>query len=283
MNNSSLTTLATILACLCPLGCATTTTVSQSQTDTVAGDAADDTSHTPSGLTSLATAVTEDVAVELFAAAPLVQGWQQVYYRVQVAGQGVTAATLVQRPVMKMMSMAHSCPVVQPDVAANGDGLFVGQLLFQMASSADESWTLALDVTAAGGAKRTVTFPKLQVASAPWTRTLVVGTGMMAERYTVILHFPAAPGVGMNDYRAIVHHASADLMTFAPVTDAVLTTKVEMPSMGHGSANNVDPTHAAGGFYEGKVNFTMPGDWRLSVTATVGGKTLGEAVFDLDL
>jgi hypothetical protein len=39
----------------------------------------------------------------------------------------------------------------------------------------------------------------------------------------------------------------------------------EMPSMGHGSPNNVDPVYTADGRYEGKVNFTMTGYWKVNM------------------
>lgn len=269
----------------------TTCTANCSPADALAGDAnsSDSTggdssgSTLPAGLTSLAKATAGDTEVEAFAAKPLAVGWQQVYYRVQVAGKAVTAAALVQKPLMKMMSMQHACPVVQPAPTADASGLFTGELLFQMASNASESWTLDLDITPAGGTLRTVALGKLTVAAAPYAKTVLVGSGMTAERYTVIVHFPAAPKVGLNPYRVAVHKVSADMLTFAPVTTATIKGTPEMPSMGHGSPNNVDPTHQAGGFYEGKLNLTMPGDWRLTLALSVDGKSIGNAVFDWNL
>jgi hypothetical protein len=39
----------------------------------------------------------------------------------------------------------------------------------------------------------------------------------------------------------------------------------EMPTMGHGSPNNVNPIDMGEGHYLGKVNFTMSGFWRVNM------------------
>ncbi len=38
-----------------------------------------------------------------------------------------------------------------------------------------------------------------------------------------------------------------------------------MPSMEHGSPNNLNPTDFGNGHYKGKVNFTMTGMWRINI------------------
>ncbi|MDZ7648356.1 MAG: FixH family protein [Cytophagales bacterium] len=52
-----------------------------------------------------------------------------------------------------------------------------------------------------------------------------------------------------------------------------------MPSMGHGSPNNVNPTHSSKGSYKGKVNFTMTGDWRLNLNISQGEAVLKDLLF----
>lgn len=252
---------------------AATASDAASSTDSGGGSA-------PTGLIQLAQGSAEDLSVVLWSAQPLSVGWQRVYYRLQQAGQGLTEATLVQKPLMKMMNMQHACPVVQPGEKADAQGLFAGELLFQMAGNDAETWSLDLDVTAKGGSKRTVSLGKINVSAAPYAKTLLVGSGMTAERYTVIVHFAAPPKVGLNPYRVAVHRVSSDMLSFDPVSDATLKGTPEMPSMGHGSPGNVDPSGVGGGFYEGKLNLTMPGDWRLNLAVSLGGKSIGTAVFD---
>jgi hypothetical protein len=53
-----------------------------------------------------------------------------------------------------------------------------------------------------------------------------------------------------------------------------------MPSMGHGSPNNINPLHIKNGHYKGKVNFTMTGDWRINLVLNKDGKT-SSTFFDL--
>ena len=53
------------------------------------------------------------------------------------------------------------------------------------------------------------------------------------------------------------------MMTFPAINDFKIAFSPEMPSMGHGSPNNVNPVNIGNGHYKGKVNYTMTGDWRL--------------------
>jgi hypothetical protein len=55
-----------------------------------------------------------------------------------------------------------------------------------------------------------------------------------------------------------------------------------MPSMGHGSPNNVNPVHTSNGHYLGKVNFTMSGFWRVHLTIKKNGVLLSnDQYFDI--
>jgi hypothetical protein len=237
---------------------------------------------TGAGLTSLAKATAAAVEVELLAAHPLAVGPNRVYYRVTSAGQSVQEAAIVQRPVMQMMGMQHACPVTNPGTVAT-DGLFAADLVFQMASSSSDTWHLEVDVTPDGGSQQTVVLGSIPVAAAPWAKTLKAGTGMAVERYVVAVRFAAPPKVGLNDYEVLVYHASADLMAYEPVADAVLTATPDMPSMGHGSQGNVAPTHTSGAVYSGQLHLTMPGDWRLTLQLERAGQALGNAVFEWNL
>lgn len=52
-------------------------------------------------------------------------------------------------------------------------------------------------------------------------------------------------------------------MEFPAADGLTIQFNPEMPSMSHGSPNNTDPVNIGNGYYRGKVNFTMSGDWRL--------------------
>jgi len=53
----------------------------------------------------------------------------------------------------------------------------------------------------------------------------------------------------------------------------------EMPSMGHGSPNNVNPVHVGNGHYKGKVNFTMTGEWKVNIAVQKNGNTISKNAF----
>jgi hypothetical protein len=246
--------------------------------DTTAGDGA----AQPAALTSLAKATTDGLEVELLSAKPLAVGYQRVFYRVKNAGAPVLKATIVQHPLMTMPDKSHGCPKTDPSGQADADGLFGADLIFQMASMGG-TWAITVDVTPDGGAMKTVPLGTIDVGATTWATKIIVGTGMDAAKYVVSLYFPAAPKVGLNDYQVTVHKISADMMTFDPVADATIKGTPEMPSMGHGSTGNVDPAHTTGAFYIGKVNLSMPGDWRLTLEVTLAGAVIGSAVFNWDI
>ena len=84
--------------------------------------------------------------------------------------------------------------------------------------------------------------------------TFTFGASGVSERLT--LTAPTNPATGSNALEFVVRSATAAdslwRVAFVPT----------MPSMGHSSPNNVQPTYA-GGTYAGQVNFTMSGDWRI--------------------
>jgi hypothetical protein len=68
------------------------------------------------------------------------------------------------------------------------------------------------------------------------------------------------PKVGLNDYHMLLHE-SPDMNSYTEIDNAEMFIKPWMESMGHGSPNNINPVSVGNGRYEGKVNFTMAGEW----------------------
>jgi hypothetical protein len=244
-------------------------------------DDAEASATAPAALAKAASASAGDLQVELHTAGPLAVGYQDIALKVTRGGVAVTKAAIALQPRMAMMDKAHGCPVVQPPAEAAADGLFHAALMPQMASSDKETWALEATITPDGGAAQTVTFADLAVAAAPWAKTLKVAGAM--ERYVVTLRFAAPPKVGANAVRLSVHSMAADMMAFPAVADATVKVTPEHVSMGHGSSGNVDPVAVGGGFYEGEVNISMPGDWRFTFAIAVGGADKGAVAFDVDV
>jgi hypothetical protein len=222
---------------------------------------------------------TASTTVTLLAAAPLRVGWQTVHYRVSQDGKPVTQAALQQQLRMQMAAHGHACPLADPATAANAEGHFVAALGPQMASGDAMVWSLAVDVTPVGGTAARVELGTVAVAAAPWMKSLLAA-GTQDERYVIGLDLGRTPGLGKQAYALTLHRASGDLMTYVPVDDATWTIDLTMPSMGHGSAGNTAPIAQGGGRYQGALNLTMPGDWRLTATVRRNGQLLGSVVFD---
>ena len=89
----------------------------------------------------------------------------------------------------------------------------------------------------------------------------------------LVAHEPLHTG-----YNAVMVHATG--ADGQPLDDLTLEITPEMPTMGHGSPGNVNPTPQGNGHYLGTVNFTMAGPWTVTVVAKRGETVLGETVFE---
>ncbi|MGV3705508.1 MAG: FixH family protein [Arcticibacter sp.] len=202
--------------------------------------------------------------------------WNKLYVSLKNAkGSAISNAKVSYAPVMDMMTMKHAAPVEQPVYTAEKE-LYEGAVVFSMPSGQMGAWTLTVTVDG-----EPVVFA-LDIKAAPSnTKTTATVTGSDGFYYTVSLVQPLTPKMGMNDLEVLVN-TRQDMMTFPPVEDLVIELIPEMPSMGHGSPNNVNPVHTGKGHYRGKVNFTMTGDWRLHFKLKRGNTVIMEdAALDL--
>ena len=174
-----------------------------------------------------------------------------------------------------MMPMQHACPVENPDELAP-NGIFSGAIAFVMSTSTAGYWTLGLtvhnhktDKYGAAGFNITVDNPSSPVLS------VFTSLAVDAPKLVLSLVSPTAPKVGMNDIEFTLHRKESDMSWPADTTHTFIITP-EMPSMGHGSPNNVNPVHIGNGHYKGKVNFTMTGEWKINVEVQKDGKTISK-------
>jgi len=231
--------------------------------------------------TQLALANEGALSVELLSFGPLVVGQNRVFYRVTHDGAPVAHAEFVQRPMMQMATMKHACPLKNPDHAPNADGLFEGLLVFTMASTEMEKWSLALDVELVhDGVKATVNFGTLSVGDSAMKKVLTRD----GKKIVLTLGYPDAPHVGANPVVVTAHRAKdMMMMEYLTVDDLVFTMTPEMPSMGHGSSGNVSPTRGDDGLYRGTVVFSMAGDWVVHLGVAANDAELGTFDFAVDL
>ena len=202
----------------------------------------------------------------------LFTGYNKLYFQIKdAAGQLVTNATPEVTPLMDMTTMSHSTPhdAVQWNSSEN---LYSSAATFIMPTTPDGNWYLSVKMSG-----NTTKMP-VTVKDYP-TKVLNSAKGSDSVFYYAALVRPKAWTVGMNDITFAVYKKES-MMDFPAVSDLTLQMTPEMPSMGHGSPNNVAPTSIGNGLYKGRVNFTMTGDWRIHLKLSRNGS---EIVNDIPL
>jgi len=167
---------------------------------------------------------------------------------------------------MGMMPMQHNCPIEKPDEEAP-NGLFKGALAFVMATSTSGYWNLDVYVhNHSNGKYGTAKFNPITVDN-PTNTSLSIFTSQTADSSKLVLSMvaPTTPKVGVNDIEFTIHRQES-MMSWPADSTYTIEILPEMPSMGHGSPNNVNPIHTGNGHYKGKVNFTMTGEWKVNVS-----------------
>lgn len=205
--------------------------------------------------------------------ASLTTGYTNFYVSVtDDSGSAVETAAVTFSPLMTMTAMAHACPVEQP-VFNSVMGKYKGAVVFIMSSMGGD-WTLDVDVDGSP-----VTFDLTVAESA----TKVVGaySGTDGETYFISLLRPVVWQVGMNDLEVLIHKRES-MMSFPADNDFTIVMTPEMMSMGHGSPNNVSPVSIGNGHYNGDINYTMTGDWRMHMTLSKSGTEIhSDAYLDI--
>ena len=200
-------------------------------------------------------------------------GYNKLFVTIQDAnGKAVQAGNVTVNTMMDMVTMSHSSPYEQP-VYNSVSGTYEFAVIFTMPSTGG-TWHLVINVN---------TKPYDMVVNVPASATKLSGSyvGNDANKYVVALVPPQKWEVGMNDISFVIYKM-VDMMHFVPVDNLDVVMVPEMPSMGHGSPNNVNPVSMGNGYYKGKVNYTMTGDWRLHLTIGDGDVTLiADAAIDI--
>jgi len=199
----------------------------------------------------------------------LFTGYNPLYFEfIDDFGETVSDATVKLLPEMDMGMHQHGCPVDLP-VYQETEKWYKGAAVFTMPSTAG-AWQLKLVLN-----EDTLSLP-ITVKEFP---TAIVQTFMTVagERYVLSLIRPQQWKVGLNTVSFTLHQMNSPFQ-FIPVNDAEMEMDPEMPSMGHGSPNNVPPVSVGNGHYQGQVNFTMTGDWRLHLTIQRDGEVLSDEV-----
>lgn len=199
-------------------------------------------------------------------------GYTPIYISVKdFDGNRINNADVKISPIMDMGGMEHGCPIIQ--TSYNSDKkLYEGASIFTMAGE----WDFEIEVD---GSKVEQT---INIGDLP-SGIKHVGNyiGADGKDYVVSLVKPVKWKVGMNDFSIMIHEMEDDMIEFTPLDDFTIYFEPEMTSMEHGSPNNISPTNDGNGFYSGKVNFTMTGDWRLNLDLIKNDETIVNASLDI--
>ncbi len=176
-----------------------------------------------------------------------------------------------------MGTMMHNSPIEQL-IFNSGEGVFNGAVVFVMPSTAG-NWELKINITKIGTTESELITIPLDVKSPEESRLI---SFMHEEKsYFVSLVEPRKPAVGINDFEVVVHQKES-MSSWPAVNNLDISVEPEMPAMGHGSPNNVDPILIENGHYKGKVNFTMDGNWKIHLTISGESVVMAEGLaFDI--
>lgn len=190
-------------------------------------------------------------------------------------GHKIEQAGIQLSPMMDMGMMQHSSPYENPTSTLAQDGLFTCSVVFIMPSTAG-SWTIKIQITNLSKVG-VFTFPV--VVADPIKSTMKSFTAMHnSAKYFIALVQPTKPKVGINDLEIAVYKKET-MMSFPADNSFTITNSPEMPTMGHGSPNNVNPISMGNGHYKGKVNFTMTGLWKLNLDFLAGSAVVDSTQF----
>jgi len=174
-------------------------------------------------------------------------------------------------PVMQMgMGMKHSTPTsAQADVADSRlTAVKHGWVSFLMPSGDMGSWTLSFDVEVlrrkASLQQASVSVDVLPEGQA-WLKSFKVGD----DTFYLSLADPSGWQTGSNTLTAYISKKSSDgVSPYLPATEVfTVDTDPRMPDMGnHTSPGNTPLLPKADGSYQGTVNLTMTGLWRIHLT-----------------
>lgn len=206
---------------------------------------------------------TASADVKLYFGEDAFVGYNHVAVRLMEPGTNnmIENATVSYLPMMDMGTMMHSAPFSNPAFDVDMDA-YMGSSTFIMPSGMG-TWTFSVIIAKAGETPDTATF-NIEVEAKSEAKLYNFKSALNDDTYFVALKEPMAPEIGLNNFDVMIYKRET-MMSFPPSTDLKIEIEPEMPSMGHGSPNNENPTHMGDGLYSGKVNFTMSGYWKVNM------------------
>lgn len=195
-----------------------------------------------------------------------VTGYNEIYVALfdSLDGSQLSRGHFDVLPMMDMGTMQHSAPVENTEDTTTTNGYFKSAVIFSMPGTSSQWW---LDLSFHNHKNGKSGAGKLGVTVKASSPSLFKSTVVAADNNSsIFLSYvnPLKPVVGINDFEVVLNKKK-NMMEYTPVDDYTIEIEPTMPSMGHGSPNNVNPSLTSKGHYKGKVNFTMSGLWRITL------------------
>ena len=199
-------------------------------------------------------------------------------------------------PLMHMvkMDMYHSTPVGGAAESFNGAYLAVKRTWVSLVMNTSDagSWTLSYDALVlgkTGGIEKKDVVVNALPNGQVWLKSFKVGD----DTYYLSLVNPNEWQTGTNGIRAYVSKKSAKATTPYLIAENSFTIGIDprMPDMGnHTSPNNTALVKQTDGSYQGTINLTMTGLWRIHLTVkdadgnvVAGGEELSSLYWDVTI
>ena len=234
------------------------------------------------GLKEVGSSYAAGAQIKIYSKHDLFAGYNFLYVLTldSASGDYLNSGSVSIVPMMDMGTMMHSAPVENPSSdMPTMNGLYEAQVFFVMPSMAG-TWELKLTYN-------NKDLGSTAMASIPVTVMQTTDRVMASFRDSstsintpIFLGYvlPEKPQVGLNDIEIVVFYRK-DMNTWPAENGVTLEIEPTMPSMGHGSPNNVNPTFMGNGHYKGKVNYTMSGLWKIDVTVLRNGTEISNNTY----
>ncbi len=242
--------------------------ISCSKNDSILNDV-----NPTSGLLKLANnyAIGSGLKVEIYTTDSAFTGYNKWFIALKDSATNtfVENAQISLNPNMNMGTMSHSAPYENPNSTIAVNKLFPCSVTFTM-PSVSGTWSVNVSVTNLSNNKVGSCVLPINVKDvSPSKMFSFISLADNTSKYFVGFIPPTKPIIGINDFEFVVYKKQS-MMMFPADSSLTIDFTPTMPTMGHGSPNNVNPVHIGNGHYKGKVNFTMTGLWRLNMQFKAG-------------
>ncbi|MGJ1434552.1 FixH family protein [Sphingobacterium siyangense] len=214
-----------------------------------------------SDLVRIADTVWDVTNYTVYADAKLNNKYHTIYLRLRdTSGIPINDKSLDFYPEMSMGRMKHGGPFEHP--VALGEGWYRGPMVFIMADipQMGKGWQLHT-IRSHNRIKDTLAI-KIPVTAAATMRTMSSGTRDDSRVFISCL-LPDSVKQGKHPIRFLMN--KMDGHHFPVLDHYVIKLKTNRPATETGSSENFAAESTGNGYYEGTVNFSMPGRWEVIV------------------